>query len=111
MDRSTEFLACSLRQGNPVRAKVAGLSMWPTFSPGDRVEVDPIADGVVPRPGDIVAVLAATGIVVHRLVHASAGRVVTWGDNAIAGDPPRGATDVIGLVRPSRRRRRFFWLR
>lgn len=107
MNRSAEFMVRTLRHGGSVRATVAGLSMWPTFSPGDRVDVDPLAEGAVPRPGDIVALLSATGIVVHRLIRASAGRLVTWGDNTMAGDVPCGVDEVIGLVRPVSRSRRW----
>ena len=111
MGRSTEYLAAALRGGHSVRASVAGMSMWPVLSPGDVVEVEPLRGTGVPRPGDIVAIREEAGVVVHRLIHAAAGRAVTWGDNATAGDPPRRPGDILGIVRPRAPRKVLPWLR
>jgi len=106
--RSAQFLAAVLRRGSPVRATVRGTSMWPTLSPGDRVRVDPVPPGWRPRPGDVVAATGPSGIVVHRVISASDGRVVTWGDNAAMADEPIGTEKIVGRVDPSRSRTRWF---
>ena len=86
--------------------------MWPTLSPGDRVQIDPIPPRWVPTPGDVVAVAGPTGIVVHRVIASSRGSVVTWGDNASMADVPTEISNVVGRVDPAAGQREWFrWAR
>jgi phage repressor protein C with HTH and peptisase S24 domain len=86
-----------LREGHTVDLPALGTSMRPLITPGGVIRVAPASAGGV-RPGDVVLVDAGGHLVCHRLVYATAARVVTRGDNAPACDPPLPADAVIGRV-------------
>lgn len=76
---------------------VHGTSMVPLVLPGDRIAVD---GGVVPRPGDVVAVSARDGSRrrLHR-VTAIDPVLVTQGDNRATPDVPMRGEHVLGVAR------------
>ena len=88
----TLALAQSLRA--PERffeSTVAGMSMGPALGPGARIRI-----GLIDRdryePGEVVAYLAGSQVVVHRVAHrgraaAARGYLITRGDAALVPDP------------------------
>jgi hypothetical protein len=84
-----------------------GRSMWPTFRPGDVLEVRPAATR--PRPGDVVIFRPAQRpggdeVFAHRVTAAGAAGLQTRGDNNPRPDPWRAAPEqVLGVVTHCRR--------
>ncbi len=84
-----------------------GHSMWPTFRPGDALDVSQAAARL--RPGD-VAVFRVAGlpesrsVFVHRIMAVTKTGLVTQGDNNGRPDPWHVAPDhVVGIVTRCRR--------
>jgi phage repressor protein C with HTH and peptisase S24 domain len=99
------MVARLLRDGASVKIQVTGHSMLPLVRSGDTATLTPLRDRR-PRVGDILVVASAAGLLVHRLVGRSEGRVVTRGDCAEVKDAPAAARDVIGIVERVERRGR-----
>lgn len=99
-DIATEMLLNALRAGRTVTMSGMGVSMEPTISSGDRLEiVAPDALSV----GDIVLVQMQPDVfVAHRIIrmeHTEAGAfIVTKGDNLSQPDYPIPQDCVIGKV-------------
>lgn len=86
------------RTGRELRVRFTGRSMEPTIRSGAEVT---LLCGEGGRVGDIVAVRAGLGVIVHRVVAAGPGRewLVTRGDARWLPDAPSaGAGAVLGRV-------------
>jgi hypothetical protein len=104
--RSTpEFLdVCDrlLADGQSVRFRAEGWSMYPAIRDGEMVEVMP-ADVAEVRRGEVLLCRLGAGTVAHRVVRirrtdAAVTAIVLRGDAAFAADAPIGPADVIGKV-------------
>jgi len=99
-----------LKQGNRLRFRVKGYSMYPAILDGDVLEIEPLAAGRV-RKGDIVFYRSPRGMMVaHRAVRvfdsAGAQRVIVKGD-ANTGEAEDIATqEILGRVTALERRGR-----
>jgi hypothetical protein len=80
---------------------VKGRSMEPALVEGDEVLLCPLAGA--PSKGDVVVVRGGSGLVLHRVVHATGVRIVTRGDACRRDDPAVAPGRV--LLRALERRR------
>ena len=83
------------KSNGPLWITVSGSSMTPTLCPGDEVLLEPMADRVGPRVGDVVVARLPTGWALHRVVDLSDEAVVTRGDACVARDPPISKLDAM----------------
>lgn len=105
----TLALAHSLRAPDrSFESTVAGTSMGPALGPGSRIRVA-LVDRDRYETGEVVAYLAGSQVVVHRVAHrgraaAARGYLITRGDAALVPDAPvdhvRILGPVIGVWRP-----------
>ena len=92
---TAETIKRELARG-PYRSPVVSNTMAPVAREGDAfVIVPPGRRG----PRIVVAVVAGSRAVVHRVVGKTAGLYVTKGDASPRVDPPAQPEDVLGLVR------------
>jgi hypothetical protein len=94
---TAETVTRELARG-PYRSPVISNSMAPVARDGDAFVVVPLGRRG-PRFGGVVAVVAGSRAVVHRVVGKRAGLYITKGDAAPRVDPPARPEDVLGLVR------------
>jgi hypothetical protein len=85
------------RKGELIRFVTHGGSMAPSIPSGSEVTVVPCTLEEV-RPGWVVMVRSPQGMLVHRAVDASNGRLVLWGDAMPAPDGPLDSFEMIGHV-------------
>lgn len=90
-----------------VESTVQGGSMGTTLPPGSRIRIE-LAQRSRCTPGEIVAFLAGTEVVVHRLLHwgcvgAARGSVITRGDAPLVPDLPVRHDRILGPVIAVRR--------
>jgi hypothetical protein len=96
-------LAASLKApGRRIESTVAGGSMGMTLPPGSRIQIEMSGSNNY-AVGDVVAVLIASRMVVHRIVHCgryghARGYLLTRGDATLIPDPPQPADYVVGQV-------------
>lgn len=83
-----------LALGRPLSARVTGLSMWPLLRPGARVVINPGR----PVIGDLALIELRSTLVLHRVVAARPGRLLTKGDAVALPDPEVALGDVLGVV-------------
>jgi hypothetical protein len=82
--------------------EVRGGCMWPALREGDLVLMRPTEqlEGPIER-GQVAVAQGASGLVAHRvravLGGASRPRIVLGGDLS-ANDPPRGASEIVGVA-------------
>jgi hypothetical protein len=93
---TAETIKRELARG-PYRSPVVSNSMAPVAREGDAFVVVP-SGRRGPRFGDVVAVVAGSRAVVHRVVGKGAGLYVTKGDASPRVDPPARREDVLGGV-------------
>ncbi|MFL5321689.1 MAG: helix-turn-helix transcriptional regulator [Myxococcaceae bacterium] len=79
---------------------VAGDSMWPSLRSGDQVFCEAISTA---HPGEIVVARLPGGIVAHRVISWSRGRVILRGDNCEKNDAEIAESCVLGRVVKVRR--------
>lgn len=79
-----------------VTISVAGTSMHPTFSAGDRVVVERCHASDL-RPGEI-ALIGDRGLCVHRFMGSVRALLLFKGDNSRSFDPLRESSAVLGRV-------------
>jgi len=94
-------LADVLAAGRLFRFTARGGSMVPFIRDGDVLTVAPL-DSTAPAPGDVVACSdpdRAAGVVVHRVVRASAAGYVLQGDALDDNDGEFEPGQILGLVR------------
>ena len=88
------------QQGRVIESRVHGASMGRTLPAGTAIRVR-CAAGATCRVGDVVAFLAGTVPVVHRVVGRGARRpryLITRGDGTWLCDPPVAEELVVGIV-------------
>ncbi|WP_248353937.1 S24/S26 family peptidase [Anaeromyxobacter oryzae] len=78
--------------------------MAPTLREGDEVQLA-FVDGA-PAPGDVVVARGRAGLVIHRVVGAGAGGIITRGDACPRNDPTWAPRQVIFTAVARRRRGR-----
>lgn len=92
-----DLLRRALEMCGEARLAVTGDSMLPTLLPGGTVRVVRVPYEQV-REGDVVAVTMDGAVLVHRVAHRQAGRLVTRGDNMPLLDPATDAQAFLGVV-------------
>lgn len=99
----TLALARSLRAPDrSFESTVAGMSMGPALGPGSRIRIA-LVDRDRYESGEVVAYLAGSQVVVHRVAHrgraaAARGYLITRGDAALVPDPPVDHDRILGPV-------------
>jgi signal peptidase I len=89
----------------PLWLTVRGRSMEPALAEGDEVLLSPLVGS--PVEGEIVVARGRNGgLVLHRVVHASGGRIITRGDACRRDDPPVPPRHVLLRALEVRRRGR-----
>jgi hypothetical protein len=84
------------RDGRELVARFTGSSMLPTVTPGTELRVRCGEEAAV---GDVVAWVDGACLVVHRVVGAGPGWLLTCGDAACLPDPPvTRPTDLVGRI-------------
>jgi hypothetical protein len=96
-DQLAAVAALWSRAGRELAVRFTGASMEPAIASGAEVR---LVCGAACGPGDVIAVRAGSGVLVHRVV--AGGRkgqwILTRGDARLLPDPPARAADVIGRV-------------
>lgn len=92
-----------LRSGRSVELPASGYSMFPALKPGDRVIINPLSVGVMPKPGSIVIYEESGELIIHRLIkiHPEDPNnvlFVTRGDSRKLEDPPWSKQKLIGVA-------------
>src|SRR5512133_3778897 len=91
-----------LAEGTTLRVKADGYSMYPSIKPGSVILIEPLAEGITPSPGEIIAWKRETGFVVHRLVKIIRDNVttrfITRGDSCAYDDQPVTFERIAGKV-------------
>ncbi len=89
------------QQGRVIESVVAGGSMGATLPDGSRIRIE-IGLRTEFGPGEVIAFLPRSHIVVHRLVGRGRGRGAGWlltrGDGVVTPDPPVDPERVLGPV-------------
>jgi hypothetical protein len=90
------------RSGQPVESELRGTSMGLTIPSGSPIRIVHVEEGAW-RPGQVIAFLAGSRVVVHRVIHVGKrGRarmfLITQGDGNWMCDPPVGLDTIAGLV-------------
>lgn len=99
----TLALARSLRASHRfVESIVKGVSMRPGLGPGSRIRIA-LAHRARYEAGEVVAYVAGSQVVVHRVVHrgrtaAARGYLLTRGDATLVPDPPIEDALILGPV-------------
>jgi signal peptidase I len=91
-----------LAEGKTIRVRADGLSMFPYVRPGSVIFIEPLKEGNLPSPGEIIAWKKETGFVVHRLLRlhkeGMTEYLVTRGDSSPCEDDPVAVTRLAGRV-------------
>lgn len=96
-DTRQELFREILRSAGEARLAVNGASMLPAIWPGDVITVRHCeAAGL--RPGEIVFYMRPEGLVAHRVVANSGGRLISRGDSLSDCDRPVSSADILGQV-------------
>jgi hypothetical protein len=90
------------RSGQPVESELRGTSMGLAIPSGSRIRIFP-TEGTSCRPGHVVAFLAGSRVMVHRVLYAGRrGRaqmfLITQGDGNWMCDPPVRLETIAGRV-------------
>ena len=99
----TLALARSLRAlHRSLESTVKGVSMGPGLGPGSRIRIA-LAHRARYEAGEVVAYVAGSQVVVHRVVHrgraaAAQGYLITRGDATLVPDPPIEHALILGPV-------------
>ena len=96
------FRVLAKRSGQPVVSELSGASMGLAMPSGSLIRIVS-SEGVAWRPGQVVAFLAGSRVMVHRVRHVGTrGRarmfLITQGDGNWMCDPPVGLETIAGLV-------------
>jgi signal peptidase I len=91
-----------LSEGTSLKVKADGYSMYPSIKPGSVILIEPLADGLSPLPGEIIAWKRESGLVVHRLVKITKEEnkisYITRGDSCVCEDQPILRDQIAGKV-------------
>jgi hypothetical protein len=90
------------RSGVPAESELRGTSMGLAIPSGSRIRIV-LAEGAACRPGQVVAFLAGSRVMVHRVIHVGErGRarmfLITQGDGNWMCDPPVRLETIAGRV-------------
>lgn len=86
-----------LQQGNCIRFRAEGRSMWPSIRSGDIIKVSPDTDDIT--VGDIILYRSRENTaVVHRVVKRDSRNILTRGDSSLDLDMPIINEQVLGKV-------------
>ena len=96
-DPRLELVAEALARTGQARVRVHGASMRPAIGGGDIVNIRPCAWKDL-RIGDIAACIRGAGLVAHRVVWKSPGRVWLKGDALPYLDPPMPRGLIFGKI-------------
>src|ERR1700730_15998715 len=96
------FRVLAKRSGKPVESELRGASMGLAIPNGSRIPIVH-SDGGTWRVGQVVAFLAGSRVMVHRVMHvgrrgAARGFLITLGDGNWICDPPVELDTIAGLV-------------
>jgi hypothetical protein len=96
------FRVLAKRSGHPVESELRGGSMGRAIPSGSRIRIVH-SEEVTWRKGQVVAFLAGSRVMVHRVVHvgrrgAARRFLITLGDGNWICDPPVGLETIAGLV-------------
>lgn len=96
------FRVLAERSGQPVESELRGESMGLAIPNGSRIRIV-YSEGVTWRKGQVVAFLAGSRVMVHRVLHVGRrGRarrfLITQGDGNWICDPPVGLETIAGRV-------------
>lgn len=96
------FRVLAKRSGQPVESELRGASMGLAIPNGSRIRIV-YNEGVKWREGQVVAFLAGSRVMVHRVMHVGRrGRarqfLITHGDGNWICDPPVGLDTIAGCV-------------
>jgi len=87
-----------LAAGRPLTLDAQGHSMWPLIQHGDRVVVQPLASFNPVTRGDIVLIVLAGRLVLHRVIAVSSFGITTKGDAVARPDPRVDRASVLGVL-------------
>ena len=91
-----------LSEGQTIRIKAHGYSMYPSIKPGSLILIEPLNVKGPPRPGEIIAIRRETGLVVHRLSKIIRGNGTTTyiarGDSNAYPDNPVKLDKIAGRI-------------
>jgi|WetSurMetagenome_2_1015567.scaffolds.fasta_scaffold03381_9 hypothetical protein len=98
----TEISSSLLAEGNILKARADGYSMYPFIRPGSMILLAPVTDETVLAPGEIIAWKRESGFVLHRLisiVRSDKGNLfITRGDSCLSEDMPVQRAVISGKV-------------
>jgi signal peptidase I len=98
---TANWVAQSIANGRPIWLTTQGNSMWPTLRHGDHLLLAATRGALA--PGMVVVLLRGGQLVVHRVVRATPGLVITRGDALSTNDPLCPEDQVLGIVTHYRR--------
>ncbi len=91
-----------LAEGTALKVKADGYSMFPSIKPGSVILIEPLPEGLYPKPGEIIAWKRESGLVVHRVVRIIDEKkrrsFITRGDSCRYEDPPVFPDQIAGKV-------------
>ena len=91
-----------LAEGKTIRIKAHGYSMYPGIKPGSLVLIEPINVKGAPVPGEIIAIVRESGLIIHRLVRIVFRNNVRYfiarGDSNAYADSPVKSDKIAGRV-------------
>jgi len=82
--------------GGPPVITLSGMSMYPTFTPGDRIFIETVP--AEPIPGHCYVFLYQGNLNVHRLVRIDEQNAIFWGDHSLLPDRIR-RDQIVAAVR------------
>jgi len=91
-----------LAEGKTIRIVAHGYSMYPCIKPGSMLLIEPLNVKGLPRPGEIIAIKMANGLIVHRLSKLSTKNGITYyiarGDSSAYADNPVKIDKIAGRI-------------
>jgi signal peptidase I len=91
-----------LSEGKTLKVKAEGYSMYPAIRPGSVIHIEPLNQGSIPLPGELIAWKREAGLVVHRLVRIIKRENQTFfftrGDACAREDQPVTIDQIAGRV-------------
>lgn len=91
-----------LSEGKTLKVKADGYSMYPAIRPGTVIFIEPLSQGSMPAPGEIIAWKRESGLVVHRVVRIikkeNQTLFFTRGDSCTREDQPVTNDQIAGRV-------------
>jgi signal peptidase I len=103
IERDVGIITTVLKSGNSVELPAKGYSMFPTFLPGSRVIIKPLASETLPVPGSVVVFQNNNALVMHRMTEITRDNngnqiFITCGDSMIEPDKPLIRQQILGIA-------------